>query len=186
MQIQPIQQTQNYRNNNFKGSVDKPVKEYLVNLQKSREGSILSEHVKKNCNAFLESIEAFMAKTNKNTILTVTQPKVDEFGNPYHGLKFRDTETGSEILADEFVVPATAGRSEKKVELNPLQIFLAKHIDGSYQDCVMWLKQWVRMLSEFSSPEEVDLALKAQKNNSVELMYQARNEEEYFFPDEQS
>lgn len=74
MQISPIQKTQqNYRNNNFKGAVDKSVIRYLDNAclhsNNTKEARVFADKT-------LEKLTQFMKTLHKDTIISVKEEKV--------------------------------------------------------------------------------------------------------------
>ena len=74
MQIRPIQKTQqNYRNNNFKGAVDKSVIRYLDNTclhsNNTKEARVFADKI-------LEKLTQFMKTLHKDTIISVKEEMV--------------------------------------------------------------------------------------------------------------
>ena len=74
MQISPIQKTQqNYRNNNFKGAVDKSVIRYLDNTclhsNNTKEARVFADKI-------LEKLTQFMKTLHKDTIISVKEEMV--------------------------------------------------------------------------------------------------------------
>ena len=73
MQISPIQQDRNYRNNNFKGAVDKSVIRYLDNTclhsNNTKEARVFADKI-------LEKLTQFMKTLHKDTVISVKEEMV--------------------------------------------------------------------------------------------------------------
>ena len=81
MQISPIQKTQqNYRNNNFKGAVDKSVIRYLDNTclhsNNTKEARVFADKI-------LEKLTQFMKTLHKDTIISVKEEVTRRVSLPF-------------------------------------------------------------------------------------------------------
>lgn len=164
MKINPISNNYN-SNSSFKGSIDKPLVNWVKALEQQESHLKFGTLTKKNCDKFLNTMEKFMAKTSDTIILTAEKTKICEnTGHQLHGLFFKDIKTEAKIVADNFVVPATKTTESKNVSILLFDnLILEKYYGKLSSFSLVILNQWATIINKISSPEEVDLALKAIK-----------------------
>jgi len=170
MKVNPIQNYY-YSNKSFKGSIDKSIIDYLKSVEnqhKTNQSAYYHRYKVRN-DEFITEVESFMSKTNENTLLTLAKwPYKNEDNQELAQLIFKDTKTGTKILADEFIVPNTGKKGSREIFLMPVTMAFEKLPNGSYSGIPSEaLFQWGKSLISEVTPEEVDLALKNKINHQT-------------------
>ena len=163
MRINPILNNYN-SNSSFKGSIDKSLVNYIKSAEKQQTVRLKPA---KDCDKFLGLMEQFMKETSDSTILTTEKAGICKTtGLQLYRLFFKDTKTGVKIAADDFVFLAdkiSETKNENTLTHLTDDLLLYKNDGKCDSFASMMLDIWARLINRFSSPKEVDLALKAVK-----------------------